>query len=104
LFHHGQELEDNSATVASLGVLANDVLDLREESEVDGSIASDSEETPATKKRREEERGFGGTLLGQLSNVRAPSPSNLERPCPVCTFCNPPEVSICSMCTTPFAV
>jgi hypothetical protein len=85
----------------SLGLLANDVLDLRE-TDITGSMDSDSEDTG--RKQREEERGFGGTLLAQLPNAPAPTTANLEeRHCSVCTFCNPPNSSLCSMCDSPFA-
>lgn len=61
LSHCGQELDDNSVTVATLGLLINDVLDLREEAEDDENATSD--DATRAKKRRREERGFGGTLL-----------------------------------------
>jgi hypothetical protein len=89
--------------VTSLGILANDVLDLREESDVNGSLASGSEEGLGKKGQREEERGFGGTLLAQLPGAHPASPVDLdERPCPVCTFNNPREVELCGMCSIPF--
>ena len=62
MFYRGLELEDNAVTAESLGNLADDVLDLREEAE-DNGTRTDSDTTHIKKKRREEGRGFGGTLL-----------------------------------------
>ncbi len=67
LFYREVELEDNEVTVADLSILANDVLDLREESEVH-DLDSDIEVSPPTKRKREEGGGFGGTLLGGHSS------------------------------------
>lgn len=61
LSYCGQELDDNSVTVATLGLLINDILDLREEAEDDENAITD--DVNRAKKRRKEERGFGGTLL-----------------------------------------
>ena len=97
----------------TLGVLLNDVIDLREESEADTLSLSDSEVPHDKKRRREEERGFGGTLLGQQApNVNAASlfgSSPLSSPvawdakaCAACTFRNPLDALLCDMCNTPF--
>ena len=61
MFYRGLELEDNAVTAESPGNLADDVLDLREEAEDDGTL-TDSD-TTHTKKKRREEGCFGGTLL-----------------------------------------
>ena len=101
LFYRGHELEDNSATVTSLGLLANDTLELREESESQAS-GSDSDEIRGKKRQREEERGFGGTLLSQLPNAPTAISINLnERSCSACTFSNLPDASFCTVCTNP---
>jgi ubiquitin carboxyl-terminal hydrolase 48 len=103
----------------SLGVLLNDVIDLREESEE--TLEMSDEDVPQDKKRRrEEERGFGGTLLGQqapktnanvsTNGVSLFGSSPLSSPvgwdaksCAACTFRNPLHAQICDMCNTAFA-
>jgi ubiquitin carboxyl-terminal hydrolase 48 len=110
----------------SLGVLLNDVIDLREENEEDLSM-SDADVPQDKKRRREEERGFGGTLLGQQApktNANANSNVNLNvgtnevslfgssplsspvgwdaKSCAACTFRNPLDAQTCDMCSTPF--
>ncbi|KDQ34247.1 hypothetical protein PLEOSDRAFT_152885 [Pleurotus ostreatus PC15] len=107
LFYRDIELEDNGVSVADLSILANDVLDLREESEVH-DIDSDTEVSPPTKRKREEGGGFGGTLLGGHSSQ--PSSSREVTPqednflsCRVCTFANAIDADACSMCNTPLS-
>jgi len=109
-FYQGQELEDNSATVASLQILANDVIDLREAEEVI-DIDSDSDTRPINKKRREEGQGFGGTLLGATESSWSSSPeqtpappfgSGSEKPCLACTFSNTSDAATCQICDTIF--
>lgn len=102
LFHHGKELDDNAATVGSLEIYAHDILDLRQENEVH-ELGSDSDE----KRPRDEERGFGGTLLGGFTSVeRISSPPqltfNMEKPCSACTFSNSADALSCIMCDTLF--
>lgn len=101
LFYKNEELEDNSTTVESLGILMNDTLDLREEGE-----EGDSDGGP--RKRRAEEKGFGGTLLATSSFTSlswdAGTSSEGEplheatRACPTCTYDNPPENNACDVC------
>ncbi|CAA7271556.1 unnamed protein product [Cyclocybe aegerita] len=106
LFYKEKELEDNSATVEELGLFANDILDLREVVEIN----SDSDETPANKRRREEGPGFGGTLLGNADSCWSSSPeqtpaphfSNQEKACRACTFSNTFDALSCQMCDTNF--
>ncbi|KAF8212019.1 hypothetical protein K438DRAFT_1223096 [Mycena galopus ATCC 62051] len=100
LFYGSQELDDNTATVASLQILANSVIDLKEENEI--HEISDSEEVPKKGKRRDE-GGFGGTVLGRTENrsevpkpVEAPPPT--EKACGACTFVNPVDELTCEMC------
>ncbi|KAI0321663.1 hypothetical protein OF83DRAFT_1168297 [Amylostereum chailletii] len=116
LFYQGCELHDNGATVAVLGILANDVLDLREEREdVDLLDISDSEHQRS--RRRDEGGGFGGTLLGgdipsdsitstydDSGTERTSSPPDMDtaKACSACTFRNPIPALACSMCETPF--
>ncbi|KAF9820152.1 hypothetical protein IEO21_01585 [Rhodonia placenta] len=69
LFYRGAELEDSSATVLSLGILANDFLDLREQTE-DIDLLSDTDNERDKRKRRKEGPGFGGTLLSILNTYR----------------------------------
>jgi hypothetical protein len=71
LFYKGYELTDNKVTVASLGILINDILELYEvkpPDEDDVAWGSDADAEPV-KKRKEEGRAFGGTLLGGGSFV-----------------------------------
>ncbi|KDR73501.1 hypothetical protein GALMADRAFT_72029 [Galerina marginata CBS 339.88] len=109
LFHQGRELEDNTATVATLQLLVNDVLDLREVDEI-LEIDSDSDERPPSKRRREGP-AFGGTLLGATdspwssSPERTPAPMHTnaeEKPCIVCTYSNRFDAVCCEMCDAVF--
>lgn len=68
LTYNGKELEDGGVTVAALGILSTDVLDLQEKEE-DVSLL----DVDATNMERRAE-GFGGTVLGG----RASSPSRPE--------------------------
>ncbi|KAL0577943.1 hypothetical protein V5O48_004050 [Marasmius crinis-equi] len=114
LFYKSRELDDGSVTVGSLGVLANDVFEFQEQNEVHEIIDSDEGEHSATK--RDEGKGFGGTVL--LGGSRSPtngkhaeettelqdrsSPHELrvteERPCSACTFINSPDATSCNIC------
>ncbi|KAJ7444900.1 hypothetical protein FB451DRAFT_1343700 [Mycena latifolia] len=100
LFYGGRELDDNTATVASLQIYANDIIDLKEENEI--HEISDSDDVPKSKRR--DEGGFGGTLLGRTEArsssppkpVEAPTPT--EKACRACTFSNPVDLLACGMC------
>lgn len=59
LLLHGKELLDNEASIESLRLLSNDILELHEESE-----SHDFDESYEVVSRRDEGKGFGGTLLG----------------------------------------
>ncbi|KAJ7940429.1 hypothetical protein B0H13DRAFT_2648065 [Mycena leptocephala] len=114
LFYGSQELDDNTATVASLQIFANSIIDLKEENEI--HEISDSEEVPKKRnKRRDEGGGFGGTVLGRTEGrsssppkpAKAPKPMEVppppaapptEKACHACTFANPVEESACGMC------
>ncbi|KAG1827163.1 cysteine proteinase [Suillus subaureus] len=107
LSHRGQELDDSSVTVATLGLLINDVLDLREEAEDDENATTD--DVTRAKKRRKEERGFGGTLLASshpniVADATVSSEGELqsdhESPqiCRVCDLQNPPNRQQCRFC------
>ena len=96
----------------SLGILSNDLHDLKEESE-DITILTDCEDEPAAKKqRRTEGQAFGGTLLGGSSlslSSPAPAPPSSSQSvvstgvaCPACTYENGVEDMACAMCETPF--
>lgn len=125
LFYQGDELLDNEATVATLGVLSNDIFDLREVKE-DEELLNDSDtDRPPTKRRREEGRAFGGTLLaGDFSSDREVPEDSMtdlgsERgssvgvqdlhgttaggaiACSACTYVNSAEMGACEMCETP---
>ncbi|KAI0721718.1 cysteine proteinase [Cerioporus squamosus] len=107
LFYRGHELDDSSATMLSLGILSNDLLDLKEENE-DLIILSDTdvESGPANgaKKKRTEGQAFGGTLLGGYSFSSAPTSSQsaipLSNACPACTYENCAADTACAMCET----
>ncbi|KAJ6597092.1 cysteine proteinase [Mycena vulgaris] len=100
LFHRGHELDDNTATVASLQIYANDIIDLKEENEI--HEISDSEDTPKSKRR--DEGGFGGTLLGRTEGRSSspPKPASLppptEKACGICTFSQSLSALACEMC------
>ncbi|KAJ7172277.1 hypothetical protein C8R46DRAFT_1175273 [Mycena filopes] len=107
LFYGSDELEDNTATVASLQILANSIIDLKEENEV--HEISDSEDVPRKKKRRDEGGGFGGTRLGRSSSPPKPVPPSpptvpeappTEKACSACTFSNPVDELECGMCSS----
>ena len=110
LFYQGRELTVNSASVATLGILANDVLDLREEQENEDLLDTDTE---APKQRRETDGGgFGGTLLArgwtsesmpddtmsERTATSSPAPMDMSKPCSMCTFENVSMATICEMC------
>lgn len=111
LSHCGQELDDNSVTVGGLGLLINDVLDLREVEDEDDSTADD---VIRAKKRRKEERGFGGTLLASSHRALAADATvssegeaqqSDHEPVQVCQFCtyeNPATSSRCEICQRDF--
>ncbi len=72
LYYQGTELDDNAVTISSLGVLANDAMDLREEAEDIDLLGSTSDDGGGARlpQQREEGHGFGGTLLlGSTSNA-----------------------------------
>lgn len=122
LFLNGQELANGSATVAEIGLLLNDTLDLRQDQETDQT--SDIEDIQ--KPRANEVEGFGGTLLGGFTTgtegsdadelapslgapgadgkgvEHPPSSSPAHYPgakaCPACTFDNSSQDKNCQMC------
>ncbi|CAK5277621.1 unnamed protein product [Mycena citricolor] len=106
LFLGKRELDDNTATLESLRVSAHAVLELEQETEV--HEISDSDEAPKRKRRREEGGGFGGTILGRSSPLRASSPARAPSPsqaepetgkiCATCTYSNRVDLSQCEMC------
>ncbi|KAI0637029.1 cysteine proteinase [Trametes polyzona] len=111
LFHRGKELDDSSATMLSLGILSNDLLDLKEINE-DIDLLSDTDieiDGPSgSSKNRTEGQAFGGTLLagssfGYSSVPPSSSPSLALGPvaCPACTYENVPGDTSCAMCDTP---
>jgi hypothetical protein len=106
LFHQGRELTDNAATAASLDIYANDVLDVRQESEIVESDSDSAETGP-----RDEGRGFGGTLLaggsdrpssGTDKGTPPPPAGRGEKFCIACTFSNESDAVSCTMCETLF--
>lgn len=123
LFLNGRELADGSATVAEIGLLLDDTLDLRQDQETDQT--SDMEE--AQKPRENEVEGFGGTLLGGFTTGTegsdaddlAPSLGGMDgkgsehppssspvhcvgaKACPTCTFDNSSQDRNCQICLNP---
>ncbi|CCM02089.1 uncharacterized protein FIBRA_04166 [Fibroporia radiculosa] len=104
LFYRGQELDGSSLSVSSIGILSNDVLDLREQHE-EINLLSDSDDDHGNKKRREG-LGFGGTLLGGLATNDIAEPTSDHelrqattlKSCSTCTFDNDSEALVCAMC------
>ncbi|KAG9318845.1 hypothetical protein JVU11DRAFT_949 [Chiua virens] len=106
LFYKDQELLDNTVTVESLGILMNDTLDLREEAENEDNLLNSPDGRAS--KRRKEEKGFGGTLLAtstSYASLSADTGTSSEgeghepaKPCPACTFANPVDSLVCTMC------
>jgi len=113
LFYQGQELADNSASVESLSILANDVLDLREEQENEELLETDTEVT--YRQREADGGGFGGTLLARgwtseswpedtmsdRTATSSPAPMDTTKPCSMCTFENASSATACEICETP---
>jgi hypothetical protein len=123
LFLNGHELVDCSATVAEIGLLLDDTLDLRQDQETDQT--SDMEE--AQKPRANEVEGFGGTLLGGFTTgtegsdaddldpslggmdgkgsehppSSSPAHSAGAKACPACTFDNSSQDRNCQICFNP---
>lgn len=125
IFLNGRELADGSATVAEIGLLLNDTLDLRQYQETDQT--SDIEEIQ--KPRANEVEGFGGTLLGGFTTgtegsdadeltpsmggagangkgienppSSSPAHSASARACPACTFDNSSQDKNCRICFNP---
>ena len=100
------ELDDSSATVRSLGILANDCLDLREETEDENKLHSAAYERS---RQREEGNGFGGTLLGGNAPSRELSAMQIGadvralddaagKDCSACTYRNLRTAETCEMC------
>ncbi|KAI8998686.1 cysteine proteinase [Trametes punicea] len=112
LFYRGKELEDSSATMLSIGILSNDILDLKEENE-DITLLSDTDVeidgSNGGHKKRVEGQAFGGTLLGggsSFGHSSAPPPSSSPPAvgpiaCPACTYENEPGEAACAMCESP---
>ncbi|KAF9053878.1 cysteine proteinase [Hymenopellis radicata] len=109
LYHEGRELTDNKATVSSLDILKEDIIELREEKEI--LEISDTDDGPDAKKRRkDEEKGFGGTLLSgcvershsreKTENAESESSLPSSKPCSACTFENEPDATSCAICDT----
>ncbi|KAF8921110.1 cysteine proteinase [Mucidula mucida] len=109
LYHEGRELTDNKATVSSLDILKEDIIELREEKEI--LEISDTDDGPDAKKRRkDEEKGFGGTLLSgcvershsreNTENAESDETLPSSKPCSACTFANEADATFCAICDT----
>ncbi|KAI0064483.1 cysteine proteinase [Artomyces pyxidatus] len=111
LFYQGSELQDNRATVASLDILVDDVLDFREAKE-NADLLDESDADAAPRRREADGGGFGGTLLGgeltsdsmlddtTLSERTSSPPADAARACPACTYQNAASASACEICDT----
>lgn len=91
------------ATVESLEIYADDLLDLRWENEVI-DLNSDSE---VSRQPLVEGRGFHGTLLGSSRPVDQPTTlsrldGSEEKSCNACTFPNKISALSCTICDTTF--
>lgn len=96
-----------------LGIMSNDVLDLKEENEdinllSDTDIEIDAPSGGGAKRKRAEGQAFGGTLLGGGSSFNHSSVPPSSSPsavgpiaCPACTYENAPADVACLMCETP---
>ena len=96
--------------MATLGILANDVLDLREEQENEELLDTDTE--APNQQRETDGGGFSGTLLArgwtseslpddtmsERTATSSPAPMEMAKPCSMCTFENAPIATICEMC------
>jgi len=96
--------------VATLGILANDVVDLREEEENEELLDTDTE-TPH-QRRETDGGGFSGTLLArgwtseslpddtmsERTATSSPVPMDITKACSTCTFENAPTATVCEMC------
>uniref|UniRef100_A0A0W0FLB1 ubiquitinyl hydrolase 1 n=1 Tax=Moniliophthora roreri TaxID=221103 RepID=A0A0W0FLB1_MONRR len=101
LFYQGKELDDGAATVGSIGLFANDILDLQEQIEVH-ELSDDDDGFGIP---RDEGRAFGGTLLGSASTVvpaEVKESMSDEKSCSACTFINPSAAVVCTMCGSTF--
>ncbi|KAH9998092.1 cysteine proteinase [Russula compacta] len=113
LFYQGHELADNSASVEALSILANDVLDLREEQENEELLETDTE--MPCQRGEADGGGFGGTLLARgwtsetlpddtmsdRTATSSPAPMDATKPCPMCTFENASSATACEICEAP---
>ncbi|TFK55130.1 cysteine proteinase [Heliocybe sulcata] len=106
LFYRGQELDDSSATIGSLGILSNDVIDVQQASE---EAMNDESEHAANKKPRiDDGRAFDGTMLGRQCEP-PPDATGQENvgsavlevgECSACTYRNVEGAQVCIMCET----
>ncbi|CAL1704590.1 unnamed protein product [Somion occarium] len=101
LYYRGKEVDDNSAEIVALGVLSNDVLYLKEDSE-DVDMLDTDDDNVGRKPRDDEGRGFGGTLLGgEPHKEPEPKPEAIAKRCSACTFDNSLNATACEICSTP---
>ncbi|KAH9981004.1 hypothetical protein BGW80DRAFT_1267806 [Lactifluus volemus] len=100
LFYKGHELADNSASVAALSILANDVLDLREEQENEELLESDTE-TPQQQRREADGADLAAhDTMSDRTATSSPAPMDATKPCPMCTFENASAATSCEICET----
>jgi ubiquitin carboxyl-terminal hydrolase 48 len=109
LFYRDEELLDGTATLGSLGVVANSRFDMRQLKTKNDFDSDDN--VPISKRREAEGKGFGGTVLLGRSSSHASSPTNsrgatplqaTEKSCPTCTLTNPIAAFACEVCETCF--
>jgi hypothetical protein len=111
LWYAGTELDDNTATMESLGVLSGDTFELKEQYEDYGDLEVDDQDNEGSRKklRRDEGAAFSGTLLaGTLPNGPVAAQevavhgytAQSSSICPACTFANLPDAGACDICET----
>jgi hypothetical protein len=103
--YKGEELSDNTATVASIGILIGDELELHVIKEDTSLLDEDIDMGPGDQ-GRSEGMAFEGTLLGVSSRPSTPG-SDVHMAesgmltCPTCTFANGLAAEECEICNSP---
>ncbi|KZT28434.1 cysteine proteinase [Neolentinus lepideus HHB14362 ss-1] len=105
LFCRDQELDDSSATIGGLGILSNDIIDVRQQSQ---EALDETLDTTNKRPRLDDGKAFDGTMLGRQCD---PQPNTrvqqdiepvlfTDKECSVCTYRNAEGAGICIMCDT----
>jgi ubiquitin carboxyl-terminal hydrolase 48 len=118
LFYRGGELDDKWRSMEDIGLMVNDVLDLRQEVEDLDIFDEDADVLPKRPRRDTGVEGFGGTLLGGFSTDSSADDREMDgndfppesssppaapvKSCPACTFENPLDEAQCEICAYKF--